>query len=191
MNTTQFVSRAGEKLEHAFKEFHLDVTGKTVADFGSSTGGFVDCLLKHGAAKVYSVDTAYGELAWKLRQNPKVVVLEKTNAMHVTLPEKMDLITNDTSWTKQKNVIPNVVQNVKPEGYIITLIKPHYEADKRLLHKGKLEEAMSEIVAKQVVEELQSMGLELKGFTKSPIVGGKGGNSEYLAYLQYHDKKDF
>lgn len=184
MNTF-FVSRAGEKLAFALKEFGVDVTGKTVADFGSSTGGFVDCLLKNGAAKVYSVDTAYGELAWKLRKDPRVVVLEKTNAMHVVLAEKMEIITNDTSWTKQKNIMPNILKNLKQHGEIITLIKPHYEAEKRLLHKGKLDESVSETVAKNVLHDLQSMGLTVKGFIKSPLVGGKGGNTEYLAYLVY------
>src|SRR5258706_7140226 len=130
INSNNFVSRAGEKLSFALKEFKIDVKDKICADFGSSTGGFVDCLLKNGARKVYSIDTAYGELAWKLRQDKRVVVMEKTNAIHVTLPEKMDVITNDTSWTKQMFVLPNILNNLRPNGIIITLIKPHYEADK-------------------------------------------------------------
>ncbi len=178
-----FVSRAGEKLEHALYEFGVDVQSTICADFGSSTGGFVDCLLRHGAAKVYAIDTAYGELAWKLRKDPRVVVKEKTNAMHVVLPEKMDIITNDTSWTRQKFILPNILANLKEEGSIITLIKPHYEADRRLLRKGKLPDEMTQPVAKEVLEEIQKMGLSVKGFTKSPIVGGKGGNIEFLAYL--------
>ena len=188
--TPQFASRAGEKLEHAIQEFTIDVTNKICADFGSSVGGFVDCLLQHGATKVYAVETGYGQLAWKLRQDHRVVVMERTNAMHVSLPEKMDLITNDTSWTKQKNILPNILKNLKPEGKIITLIKPHYEAEKQMLHKGKLEESVAEIVAKKTLEEIQSMGLEVCGFTKSPLTGGKGGNTEYLAYLIYHEQTD-
>ena len=184
MNNSPFVSRAGEKLEFALTEFNIDVKDKICADFGSSTGGFVDCLLKHGAKKVYSVDTAYGELAWKLRKDSRVVVMEKTNAMHVTLPEKMDVITNDTSWTKLGFVFPNILKNLKPKGIVITLIKPHYEANHRLLHKGVLLEEDSLKVAKEVANNLQSMGPVLKGFTKSPLVGGKGGNSEYLAYFE-------
>lgn len=186
--SNQFASRAGEKLEHAIAEFHIDVTDKPCADFGSSVGGFVDCLLHHGATKVYAVETGYGQLAWKLRQDKRVIVMERTNAMHVTLPEKVDLITNDTSWTKQKNILPNILRNLKPNGHIITLIKPHYEAEKKLLHKGVLDEAVSELVARQTLEEIQSMGLTVLGFTKSPIVGGKGGNTEYLAYLHYHEQ---
>lgn len=179
-----FVSRAGEKLEYAVKKFFINIQDKVCADFGSSTGGFVDCLLRHGAKKIYSIDTAYGELAWKLRINPKVVVMEKTNAMHVSLPEKMDIITNDTSWTKQKNILPNILINLKEQGEIITLIKPHYEADKMLLHKGKLDETTSEIVAKQVLEQIKSEKIKVLGFIKSPIIGGKAGNTEYLAYLK-------
>ena len=183
-----FASRAGEKLEHAINEFQINVHGKMCADFGASVGGFVDCLLHHGAAKVYAVETGYGQLAWKLRQDKRVVVMERTNAMHVRLPEKVDMITNDTSWTKQKNILPNILQNLKPEAQIITLIKPHYEAEKSLLHKGVLDESVAENVARQTLEEIQSMGLTVLGFTKSPIVGGKGGNTEYLAYLSYHEQ---
>jgi len=178
-----YASRAGEKLEYALREFRIDVKNKTCADFGSSTGGFVDCLLQHGAKKVYAVDTGYGELAWKLRNNPNVVVMERANAMHVKLPEKMDIITNDTSWTRQKHILPNAIKNLKEHGSIITLIKPHYEADKKLLQKGVLDENTAEQVAKQVLAEIQQLGLQGKGFTKSPIFGGKGGNTEYLAYL--------
>ncbi|MDE2025246.1 MAG: TlyA family rRNA (cytidine-2'-O)-methyltransferase [Patescibacteria group bacterium] len=186
MNTL-FASRAGEKLDHAINEFKIDVRGKTCADFGSSVGGFVDCLLQHGATKVYAVETGYGQLAWKLRQDKRVVVMERTNAMHIMLPEKVDLITNDTSWTKQKNILPNILKNLKSEGTIITLIKPHYEAEKKLLHKGVLDMSVAEIVAHHSLEEIQSMGFKVLGFTKSPIIGGKGGNTEYLAYLSYHE----
>ncbi len=184
-NNTIFVSRAGEKLSFALKEFKIDVKDKICADFGSSTGGFVDCLLKQGALKVYSVDTAYGELAWRLRNNPRVVVLEKTNAIHVSLPEKMDLITNDTSWTKQEFVFPNIIANLKSNGEILTLIKPHYEANKKLLKKGVLDEYIAEDVAKQTVKKIENeFSVDNKGFVKSPIVGGKGGNTEYLAYFK-------
>src|SRR4030067_2584193 len=99
-----FVARGVEKLQHVLSSVNISVEDLIVADFGSSTGGFVDCLLQNGAKKIYSVDTAYGELAWKLRNDPKVVVIERTNAMHVVLPEKVDFITVDTSWTKQKNI---------------------------------------------------------------------------------------
>src|SRR3990167_4926334 len=103
----KYVSRAGEKLEHALNIFNVSVKDLVCADFGSSTGGFTDCLLQHGAKKVYAVETGYGILDWKLRSDPRVITLEKTNAMHVSLPEKVDLVTIDASWTKQKNIIPN------------------------------------------------------------------------------------
>ena len=185
MNTTPFASRAGEKLDFGLKEFKIDISGLVCADFGSSVGGFVDCLLQHGAKKVYAIETGYGELAWKLRQNPQVVVMEKTNAMHVILPEKVDIITNDTSWTRQEKILPNILANLKDKGIIITLIKPHYEADKKLLHKGTLLEEDAEKVALQTAQLIKELfPVEVKGFTKSPILGKKGGNSEYLAYLK-------
>lgn len=179
-----FASRAGEKLDFALKEFAVDVKDKVCADFGSSTGGFVDCLLKSGAQKVYAVETGYGVLDWKLRNNPNVIVMERTNAMHVSLSEKMDLITNDTSWTRQEHVLPNILANLKQDGLIITLIKPHYEADKKLLKKGVLEKTVAEKVAKETLENLKSLGIKILGFTTSPLLGGKGGNTEYLALLQ-------
>lgn len=181
----QFASRAGEKLDYAIKTFQIDVTTLTCADFGSSVGGFVDCLLRHGAQKVYAVETGYGELAWRLRNDPKVVVMEKTNAMHVVLPEKVDLITNDTSWTKQEKIFPSILTNLKEKGTIITLIKPHYEAEKKLLYKGKLEEMDAEKVAKNVYEHMQQLFPIIgKGFIKSPLLGSKGGNTEYIAFFQ-------
>lgn len=185
MSSLQFVSRAGEKLAFGLQHFHLAVTGLTCADFGSSTGGFVDCLLKNGAEKVYAVETGYGVLDWKLRNNSQVVVKERTNAMHVELPEKVDLITNDTSWTRQEIIFPNILKNLKPEGYILTLIKPHYEADKKLLHQGVLDEKDAEKVTKDVIKRLQYLfHVHNLGLVKSPLLGGKGGNTEYLALFQ-------
>ncbi len=185
MNITPFASRAGEKLDYALKEFDIDVEGKICADFGASVGGFVDCLLRHGARRVYGVETGYGELAWTLRNDPRVIVLEKTNAMHIALPEKMDIITNDTSWTRQEKIIPNILMNLKESGHILTLIKPHYEADRKLLHKGKLDEQVAETVAKNTYELLQEQFLVIaKGMVQSPILGKKGGNREFVAYFQ-------
>lgn len=183
--SSPFASRAGEKLQYALNEFQLDVTNLICADFGSSTGGFVDCLIKNGAKKVYAVETGYGVLDWKLRNNPNVVVMERTNAMHVVLPEKVDFLTNDTSWTRQMTIMPNILTNLKDNGQIITLIKPHYEADKKLLHHGVLDETIAEKVAQDTLNELlSSFPLKKLGFIKSPLLGGKGGNTEFLAYLQ-------
>lgn len=187
MSSAQFASRAGEKLAFALKEFDVAVKGKICADFGSSTGGFVDCLLQEEALKIYAVEAGYGVLNWRLRNNPKVIVMERTNAMHVVLPEKVDIVTNDTSWTKQEVILPNILKNLKSKGSIITLIKPHYEADPKLLKKGVLEEAVAEKIAKQTLERICLLFcLTALGFIKSPLLGGKGGNTEYLAYLQHH-----
>lgn len=184
MDFPPFVSRAGEKLEFAIQEFKVDVAGKICADFGSSTGGFVDCLLQHGAAKVYSVETGYGEIAWKLRKDKRVKLFERTNAMHVELPEQVDVITIDVSWTKQKHILPNALKYLKDNGVIISLIKPHYEAEKHLLHKGKLTSEDAEQITRETVESMKEVGAEVVGLVKSPIVGGKGKNVEYLAMFK-------
>lgn len=182
MQKSKFVGRAGEKLDFALDYFKIDVSGKICADFGSSVGGFVDCLLQHGVKKVYAIETGYGVLDWNLRKNPQIVVMERTNAMHVKLPEKVDLITIDTSWTKQEKIIPNALKNLKPGGQIIALIKPHYEVE-----IAKLAEAEAEQIARAVAEKLKSFGVSLKGLVKSPITGNKAGNIEYLA-LFYRGK---
>ncbi len=174
-----FVSRAGEKLQFALDKFRISVKNLTVADFGSSTGGFVDCLIKNGVKKVYAVDTAYGELAWKLRNDPKVVVMERTNAMHVVLPEKVDFISIDTSWTKQKNILPNAFKNILPEGKIVSLIKPHYEEG-----KGKLKKEEVELVVEKVKREIvEEVGGKIEELIESPVLGEKGKNREFLALI--------
>ena len=179
-----YASRAGEKLEHALKTFKIDATGKTCADFGASTGGFVDCWLQHGASKVYAVETGYGLLDWKLRNDPHVIVMERTNAMHVKLPEKMDFISLDTSWTRIENTIGNALANLKPNGEIIMLIKPHYEAMPRQLRKGKLPEEHVAEVLHDVRETLSQFDVEVLREVVSPIVGSKGGNVEWLMHLK-------
>ena len=177
-----FVSRAGEKLQFALDQFKISVMDLTVADFGSSTGGFVDCLLQNGAKKVYSVDTAYGELAWTLRKDPRVVVMERTNAMHVRLPEKVDLVTIDTSWTKQSKVLPNAFESLVAGGFVISLIKPHYEAG-----KGKLKAEEVDKVLKVVKVDIESAGGKVKNLVESPILGEKGKNREFLALISFTD----
>ena len=153
-------------------------------DVGSSTGGFVDCLLQNGAQKVYSVDTAYGELAWKLRNNPRVVVMERTNILHLSeLPEKVDLITIDASWTKLELILPKVQQFLKENGYIIALLKPHYEAGKQMLIKGVLPEDQLEKVKQKVSEKITELHFEILKETESPILGG-GGNIEFLLAIK-------
>ena len=181
---TNFVSRAGEKLLFALEQFKINATDLTCADFGSSTGGFVDCLLQNGAEKVYSVDTSYGELAWILRKNPKVVVMERTNAMHITLPEKVDLITIDTAWTKQILTIPNALDNLKDDGIIISLIKPHYEAPREYLEKGRLKDEFISEVLEKVKNDIIAVGGKVVDIIESPIVGEKGKNREFLFLIR-------
>lgn len=179
----QFVSRAGEKLQFALDYFKISPKDLIVADFGSSTGGFVDCLLAGNAKKVYSIDTSYGELAWKLRNDQKVVVMERTNAMHVILPEKVDLITIDTSWTKQILILRSAFKNLKEKGVIISLIKPHYEAPKEYLEKGKLIDEKIDVVLEKVKNDIIAVGGNIINLIESPIVGEKGKNKEFLVLI--------
>ena len=182
-DTPVFVSRAGLKLEHAIATFGVDVRGWTCADLGCNAGGFVDCLLQRGAAKVYAIDTGYGALEWKLRKDPRVVVMERTNAMHVQLPEQVDLVTIDVAWTPQKRILPAAREMLKANGRIITLIKPHYEADPSLLRKGILPAEQVEPTVQNVEKIFQELELELLTKTTSPITGTKG-NTEMLALLK-------
>ncbi len=178
-----YASRAGEKLAHALVEFKVNVTDLVCADFGSNTGGFVDCLLQNGAQKVYSVETGYGVLDWKLREDPRVIVKERQNAMHIVLPETVDLITIDTSWTKLEKTVPNALNNLKPGGHIITLVKPHYEAPTHLIRKGKLPDEAIPDVLEKVRADLHRLDIKILGETESPITGEKKKNKEFLLYL--------
>ncbi len=178
-----FVSRAGLKLEHAIARWDVDVSGWVCADLGCNTGGFVDCLLRRGASKVYAVDTGYGALDWKLRKDSRVVVMERTNAMHVTLPEPVSLVTIDVAWTKQRHILPAAGRMVGVDGSIITLIKPHYEADRALLRNGILPESELVGVVTGVVRGIEAMGFEVLATETSPITGAKG-NIEVLARLK-------
>jgi 23S rRNA (cytidine1920-2'-O)/16S rRNA (cytidine1409-2'-O)-methyltransferase len=178
-----YVSRAGAKLEHALSVFKINLKGKTCADFGSSTGGFTDCLLQHGSNKVYSIDVACGSLDWKLRNDKRVVVMEKQNAVFVTLPEKVDLIAIDIGWTRQKDILPNAIKNLKENGIIVSLIKPHYEASKFMLTKGVLEEKFLDEVLQKALKDIEDLGIKAAKLIESPIEGLKGGNKEFLVYL--------
>jgi 23S rRNA (cytidine1920-2'-O)/16S rRNA (cytidine1409-2'-O)-methyltransferase len=180
----KFASRAGEKLEHAIKTFDVSVKDLICADFGTNVGGFVDCLLSFGAKKIYAVETGYGVLDWKLRNDERVVPMERTNAMHASLPEKVDLITIDTSWTRLEKIIPNALSNLKPSGKIIALIKPHYEAEAKQISKGKLSEEFIPEILENVKNQIKKLGLEIIAETESPIVGEKRKNKEYLLCLK-------
>jgi 23S rRNA (cytidine1920-2'-O)/16S rRNA (cytidine1409-2'-O)-methyltransferase len=187
----RYVSRGGLKLRHALDEFRLDVHGFTCADFGSNVGGFTDCMLQAGAARVYAVDTGYGNLAWTLRNDPRVAVMERTNAMHAAAPAPVDLVVVDLAWTPQRHAIPAAVRWLKPNGRVITLIKPHYELDpdeKHLLRNGVLAEPDAERVTARIVESMPALGVRVVGVTRSPILGGASkkkshGNAEWLALM--------
>ncbi len=177
-----FVSRAGIKLEHALATFGLDVSGITCADLGCNAGGFTDCLLQRGAAKVYAVDTGYGALEWKLRNDPRVVAMERTNAMHVIVPEPVMLVVIDVAWTRQRHILPNARKLLAPGGQIVTLVKPHYEASKEELRQGVLRDEAWDAVLARVEADIVATGLRIVEQTPSPIKGQKG-NSELLALL--------
>jgi 23S rRNA (cytidine1920-2'-O)/16S rRNA (cytidine1409-2'-O)-methyltransferase len=185
------VGRGALKLQHALREFGVDPAGLTCADFGCNIGGFTDCLLQAGAAKVYAVDTGYGTLAWTLRMHARVVVMERTNALHAPPPEPVDLIAIDLGWTPQRLAVPAALRWLKPTGRIISLIKPHYELagdEKGLLRDGVLEAPDAERIARRTADRLPAMGVKVLGLTRSPIEGGvtkgnKRGNAEWLVLL--------
>ena len=179
----RFVSRGGEKLHAALDHFTLDVFGMICADFGSHVGGFVDCLVQRGAARVYAVDTCYGTLAWTLRKDPRVVVRERSNAMHVTLPEPVQLVTIDAAWTRQSRVLPNAFAQLVPGGSILTLIKPHYEAPPELLQDGVLPDREVTEVVRTTLAAITIAGLETVGTFASPL-RGQAGNGEVFALLR-------
>jgi len=187
---SRFVSRGGDKLAAALDHFSVEVNGLCCADLGSHVGGFVDCLLQRGAARVYSVDTSYGTLAWKLRRDSRVVVMERTNAMHVQLPEPADLVTIDVGWTPQAKVLPNVNRMLRESpdapatsiGRVITLIKPHYEVRRDRLVDGVLPDELFEEVVKAVLGGVAALGWIVLDTVESPI-RGHGGNREMMAFL--------
>ncbi len=179
-----YVSRGGLKLEFAIKTFGIDLRGKVTIDVGASTGGFTDCLLQHGAAKVYAVDVGYGQLAWKLRQDPRVIVLERTNIRYLdSLPEPVDLATIDVSFISLRLVLPPVLRLMKPEAEIIALVKPQFEAGREKVGKGGV--VRDPMVHREVLENLvnyaHSLGLVTLGLTTSPLLG-PAGNVEFFAY---------
>jgi 23S rRNA (cytidine1920-2'-O)/16S rRNA (cytidine1409-2'-O)-methyltransferase len=185
----KFVSRAGEKIRFALDQFGVNPANLVCADFGCNAGGFTDCLLQNRAAKVYAIDTGYGALEWKIRQDPRVVTLERTNAMHVELPELMDLIVIDVAWTQQNKILPSAMRNLKPGGRIISLVKTHYEANSGMMKKGLVQpEFLAQIEAK-VRADIENLGLKCSEFIKSPLQGKSGGNTEYLVTILKEDEQ--
>lgn len=190
-----FVSRAGAKLAHALEAFGLDVAGLRCADFGCNVGGFTDCLLKRGAARVTSIDTGYGALAWTLRNDARVEVRERTNALHAEPPAGgVDLVVVDLAWTPQRLAVPAALKWLAPGGRIVTLVKPHYELreeEKAWLDRGFLPHERVAGVVERVAAEMGALGAKVLGDVQSPLVGGKTsrkkgvpGNIEWLMLLQ-------
>ena len=180
-----YVSRGGLKLEAALNAFGLDVAGWVVADVGASTGGFTDCLLQRGAARVYAIDVGYGQLAWKLRRDPRVVVLERTNIRFLeSLPEPVDLATVDVSFIGLELVLPAVMRLLKPQGQIVALVKPQFEAGRRQVGKGGVvrDPAVHRQVLTRLIEWAVEHGLRVLGLIPSPITGPRG-NVEFLLHL--------
>ena len=182
----RFVSRGGEKLEHALARFEVNVLGKVAADFGASTGGFSDCLLQRGASRIYAIDVGYGQLADRLRRDPRVVVMDRLNARTIEgLPEPVDVVTIDVSFIGLRLVLPAAQRVVKSEGDIVVLVKPQFEAGRGDVGRGGV--VRDPETHRRVLEGLFAAAGELDlgvvGLTASPL-RGPAGNVEFLAHLK-------
>ena len=181
-----FVSRGGIKLDYALQQFQLDVTDKVVVDIGASTGGFTDCLLQQGASRVYAIDVGYGQLDYRLRQNSRVVVMERINARYpISLPEKVELATIDLSFISVEKVIPSVVKLLKSSGYLLVLFKPQFEAKRGEVGKGGVikQPIMHARVLGRFIAWLTEHDFRLGGLVASPILGASG-NKEFFVLLR-------
>lgn len=183
-----YVSRGGLKLEKALRTFNIDVAGCDCLDIGASTGGFTDCLLKHGAGRVTAIDVGYGQLHWSLRTDPRVKVLERTNIRHLgsgELPGRAEIACIDVSFISLKIVVPAVLRFIKPGGSIVCLVKPQFEVGKGLVGKGGVvrDPVLHEAVVDDLRKTFQDLGLDVIGIVASPIAGPKG-NKEFLMYLR-------
>lgn len=187
-----YVSRGGLKLAHGLDVFRMDVQGLCAMDVGASTGGFTDCLLQRGAKRVIAVDVGYGQLAWKLREDPRVLNLEKTNIRYLepdTLPEIPDIAVIDASFISLDKVLPQTLRLIKDEGTVVALIKPQFEVGRGQVGKGgvvKDEKKHAEVVA-NVSAMAEGLGLQVLGVCESPILGPKG-NKEFLIHLKKNPK---
>jgi 23S rRNA (cytidine1920-2'-O)/16S rRNA (cytidine1409-2'-O)-methyltransferase len=182
-----YISRGGVKLEKALQEFRVSVRDKIALDVGASTGGFTDCLLQHGVKKVYAVDVGYGQLAWKLMQDLRVVVLERTNIRYVTpdmFPEKMQLAVIDLSFISLTKVLPAILDLLEPAAEILALVKPQFEVGKGEVGKGGIVKSPEK--HQQVLQAIQqfakNLGVNVRGIIPSPIKGAKG-NVEFFIYI--------
>ena len=181
-----FVGRGGVKLAHALAEFKIDATALVAADIGASTGGFTDCLLQHGAKKVYAVDVGYGQIDYKLRTDPRVIVIDRTNARYpLPIAEQIDIATIDVSFISLEKIVPNIATLTKPGGRIICLVKPQFEAGKDLVEKGGLvkDPAVHAQVLGRFITWAIDRGYRITGLTSSPIYGTSG-NREFFVLLR-------
>ncbi|CAG7840958.1 16S/23S rRNA (cytidine-2'-O)-methyltransferase TlyA [Clostridium haemolyticum] len=194
-----YVSRGGYKLEKSMKSFNIELQGKSCMDIGASTGGFTDCMLQNGAIKVFSVDVGYGQFAWKLRTDPRVVCMERTNARYLTfddLGEYPDFASIDVSFISLKKIIPAIANLLSEKGEVVALIKPQFEAGRdKVGKKGVVREASThKEVINDILTFLNENDLRIKGIDYSPIKGPEG-NIEYLVYFtknkDYHKEFDF
>lgn len=184
----KYVGRGGLKLEKAMEVFPIDLQDKIAADIGASTGGFTDCMLQNGASKVYSVDVGYGELAWKLRSDPRVVVLERTNARYLDreqVPDALDFASIDVSFISLRLIFPAVHGLLKEGGHVVSLIKPQFEAGREFVGKKGIvrDPKVHLMVLEQYLENAENAGFSVLDLTYSPITGQEG-NIEYLGYLE-------
>jgi 23S rRNA (cytidine1920-2'-O)/16S rRNA (cytidine1409-2'-O)-methyltransferase len=182
-----FVSRGGLKLESALEHFQIDLTEKVVMDVGASTGGFTDCMLQRKAARVYAIDVGYGQLSWKLRNDPRVIVLERQNIRKLncsTVPESIDFATIDVSFISLLKVVPKVAEFLKVDGNILALVKPQFEVGKGEVEKGGVirNKEKRESTVRAVRNGLETCGFIVNGLFESPIPGQKG-NVEYFIHL--------
>ena len=186
-NTLKYVSRGGLKLEKAMAEFPIELNGCICGDIGASTGGFTDCMLQNGASKVYSVDVGYGQLAWKLREDPRVVCMERTNARYLTheqIPEELDFASVDVSFISLRLILPALDGLLSPEGEAVCLVKPQFEAGReRVGKKGVVSDPQTHFdVVKSIVDFAPTLGWRAQALDYSPIRGPEG-NIEFLADL--------
>ena len=193
--TLPYVSRGGLKLEKAMALWPIELQGKVCADIGASTGGFTDCMLQNGAGKVYAVDVGYGQLAWKLRSDERVTVLERTNARYLTraeIPDELDFFSVDVSFISLNLILPPVRALMKEGGQGVCLIKPQFEAGKdKVGKKGVVRDRGVHLeVLEHFLDHVKAAGFSLLGFTFSPIRGPEG-NIEYLGWLSAGENQDF
>jgi 23S rRNA (cytidine1920-2'-O)/16S rRNA (cytidine1409-2'-O)-methyltransferase len=187
-----YASRGGLKLEAALDAFDIDVHGWIAVDVGASTGGFTDCLLQRGAARVYAIDVGYGQLAWRLRQDPRVVVMERVNARYLKgLPEPVDLAVIDVSFISLTMIVPPLLPLLNPEGQIVALIKPQFEAGRKLVGKGGVvrDPSVHRAVLESVLGWATAHGLSAVGCMPSPV-RGPAGNVEFFAHLELRPRTE-